>query len=141
MVNLGKALSADWDYVGDEERVKLGPLFGGEFLESGSGAFVSLFIIFVGDFFPRTFSICAVDYFDFLVSGVRKDQIRPGGNDRSDDADADAFLEFIEPVLEAGECLQAVGAAVGEVGAGAVSLDEAQFPQIQTGSNIVVQIV
>ena len=72
---------------------------------------------------------------------VRKDQIRPGGNDGSDDADADAFLEFIEPVLEAGECLQAVGAAVGEVGAGAVSLDEAQVPQTQTGSNIVVQIV
>gem|GEM_PF-3646749 len=58
----------------------------------------------------------------------------PGGNDGSDDADADAFLEFIEPVLEAGECLQTVGAAVGEVGTGTVSLDETQFPQIQAGS-------
>jgi hypothetical protein len=51
----------------EEELVELGPLFGGEFLELESGAFVSLFIIFEGDFFPRTFPICAVVYFDLLV--------------------------------------------------------------------------
>jgi hypothetical protein len=39
-------------------------LFGNEFLEPGRGAFVSLFIIFAGDFFPRTFSICAVVHLD-----------------------------------------------------------------------------
>lgn len=67
-VILERARSACSSFSEDEEElVGIGPLFGNEFLELGPGAFVSLFIIFAGDFFPRTFSICAVVYFDLLV--------------------------------------------------------------------------
>jgi len=52
-------------------------LFGNEFLEPGRGAFVSLFIVFPVDFFPRTFSICAVEYLDFLVSRLETTKSGP----------------------------------------------------------------
>jgi len=72
---------------------------------------------------------------------LAEEVVEVGRCEGSNETDADAFLEFIEPVLEAGERFQAVGGAVGEVGAGAVSLDEAQVPQIRAGSRSAVQIV